>query len=230
MRYKINENTFENVDCEEKAYFLGLLYADGNRARSSSSVSICLKDDDSYILEKFKEYMCTDKPLYEERRIYRGRIHFYRKMEMWNKKIAADLLDLGLIPAKTLVLKFPTIKQVPLDLIWAFLRGYFDGDGTVGIYNNLPRVGFCGAIDFCQSLFEFLQENDIRCKISKDYRKNCYYVTVLNKEGCMKIKENFYKDAIIYLERKRSIFDNYIPKTYIHERGKDGRYKKVTQV
>ena len=46
-KYDYNHNFFENIDTEDKAYFLGLMYADGNnyiRAKHSYEVSIKLQD------------------------------------------------------------------------------------------------------------------------------------------------------------------------------------------
>ena len=35
-KYKCNDNFFKNIDTEEKAYWLGVLYADGNVSKNSS--------------------------------------------------------------------------------------------------------------------------------------------------------------------------------------------------
>lgn len=57
-----NSNYFENIDSPSKAYFLGLLYADGGYLKKVSkngridlSLSLELKKEDSYIIEEFKK-------------------------------------------------------------------------------------------------------------------------------------------------------------------------------
>jgi hypothetical protein len=52
-RYLHNESFFDTIDSAEKAYVLGLFYADGNNfAGTRYRVSITLKKDDSYLLEE----------------------------------------------------------------------------------------------------------------------------------------------------------------------------------
>lgn len=48
--------------------------------------------------------------------------------------MANDLINLGCIPRKTLVLKFPNESTVPKQLIKHFIRGYMDGDGCISTY------------------------------------------------------------------------------------------------
>ena len=52
---KINKNFFNKIDTEEKAYFLGFLYADGYNNTDRNSVALSLKEDDKEILEKYSE-------------------------------------------------------------------------------------------------------------------------------------------------------------------------------
>src|SRR5690606_14362207 len=62
-KYKINQNFFDNIDTEEKAYFLGLLCADGCNHINNTKVSLFLKESDKEILEKFKNMLQPEKPL-----------------------------------------------------------------------------------------------------------------------------------------------------------------------
>ena len=51
----INENYFDEINSEEKAYFLGLLYADGcnHNLDKKKKISISLQEEDKFILEQF---------------------------------------------------------------------------------------------------------------------------------------------------------------------------------
>ena len=42
-----------------------------------------------------------------------------------------SLINAGILEKKTTTLKFPTNQQVPVNLIWHFIRGYYDGDGSL---------------------------------------------------------------------------------------------------
>lgn len=69
-----------------------------------------------------------------------------------------DLEKLGCVSNKSLILKFPTKEQVPENLTSHFLRGYFDGDGSVFLSENSNgrtdvkysriNVQLCGTFEF----------------------------------------------------------------------------------
>ena len=119
-----NQCYFQIIDCSEKAYFLGLLYADGNVYLKRNRIQITLINEDSYILEIFKAKISSTAKLYNDR-------SKYSKLIIDSKEMTKNLIDLGCVPQKSLILKFPTEEQVPKHLIHHFIRGYFDGDGGV---------------------------------------------------------------------------------------------------
>ena len=53
--YFCDDNYFEKIDSKDKAYFLGLLMADGNKYKNT--VRIELQEKDKSILELFKKYI-----------------------------------------------------------------------------------------------------------------------------------------------------------------------------
>lgn len=58
-RHKINEDFFETIDSESKAYFLGLMYSDGSVSRNTFYLK--LKDED--IILKFRDALECDYPV-----------------------------------------------------------------------------------------------------------------------------------------------------------------------
>ena len=54
-KYPIVEDFFDVIDTEEKAYILGLLYADGYNNTDRNSVSLGLKETDREVLDKITE-------------------------------------------------------------------------------------------------------------------------------------------------------------------------------
>ena len=62
-KYPIQEDFFDVIDTEEKAYVLGLLYADGYNNTDRNSVSLSLKESDKEILEKVTSLIQPTKPL-----------------------------------------------------------------------------------------------------------------------------------------------------------------------
>lgn len=56
-KIKLNDDVFDKIDSEEKAYLLGFLSADGYILNDGRTIGIALKREDKYILEKFKEIL-----------------------------------------------------------------------------------------------------------------------------------------------------------------------------
>lgn len=62
-KYNVNENYFDNIDTPNKAYILGLLYADGNNHIKNNTVSIALQEEDVEILRLINKEIESDRPL-----------------------------------------------------------------------------------------------------------------------------------------------------------------------
>ena len=54
---KFNENVFDSIDTEEKAYWLGFIFADGYISLKGNSFELSLKGSDSEHLDKFNKFM-----------------------------------------------------------------------------------------------------------------------------------------------------------------------------
>lgn len=200
-KYKINENFFDDINTQEKAYCLGLLYADGTNFRKRNSISISLQEQDKELLEKVCVAMGIDKPLYFEKNNKSYGQDSYR-LNIVNKHMSEALNNIGMIPNKSLVLTFPTC--IPNELMHHFLRGYLDGDGYIS-HGEDYTAEIMGTESFCLSIQEILLQQGIESKI---------YNTTLHKETPTRRlyigrKENFkkfidyiYTDATIYLDRK----------------------------
>ena len=159
LRKKISsdDTLFEKIDTEEKAYWLGFLYADGNvyynEKRVSYRIELGLAEKDLNHLEKFKKFLnCTNEIK------YRQNIKAYRIM-IGSKKMCNDLIKLGCVPNKSLILTFPTEDQVPLELQRHFIRGYFDGDGCITYRKSgsSPGINMLGNLEFLLKINEFFE-------------------------------------------------------------------------
>ena len=145
---KFNENFFETIDTEEKAYWLGFLYADGSIGDKKNTIEISLQSSDYHHLEKFNESVdgAPDKHIYRDE--IRCRICYS------NKKTKNDLIKLGCTPKKSLTLTFPSKEQVPDEFLYDFIRGYVDGDGSVMINTKGTngRLSLLGTKEFIEGL------------------------------------------------------------------------------
>lgn len=94
-----------------------------------------------------------------------------------------------------------------------FMRGIFDGDGTVsGMPNSktLLRIGF--SVNFKQSgilkiILDFMREHSIKVNTYLDKRGGkSYYISINNKADVNKFFNLIYSNAKLYLKRKYNIF------------------------
>lgn len=137
---KFTEDYFHEIDSPDKAYWLGLLYADGwivnNRDTSTYEVSIELQRKDSYLLERFAEaiggvHSVTYKHNSKEFNGY----HYETDsslLRIYSKQMVADLIIHGVVERKTKAESYPVCDEFICD----FVRGFLDGDGCIYIDKN----------------------------------------------------------------------------------------------
>jgi intein-encoded DNA endonuclease-like protein len=208
MKYICNDEFFSTVDNEEKAYWLGALFADGNVSqKASKSGQIFLTSADKDWVENFmKAIHSTNQP--------RSEVHSKFKTTAWKAQITSktmfnDLVKLGCIPAKSLIIKLPTLKE---ELYPHFIRGYFDGDGSVGIYTNtkkhdwrILKSSICSGSElFIKQLLEKLPVNQ------KKITNKGVYVIQFSLGDTLRLYNYMYNNARVYLSRKKNVFDTYL--------------------
>lgn len=165
-KYKINEKFFETIDNQEKAYVLGFLYADGNLHKNKNNFSIELSEKDIKILKKIKSVLQSNHKLFKHIQYNKKYKKYYigYRLTVCNVKMCNDLLKIGVVSNKSLNIKFPDIK---INLLCHFIRGYFDGDGSIYHYkrigkriiNDFSGVEFAllGSNHFCKSLYKLFK-------------------------------------------------------------------------
>lgn len=148
-KYNINQDYFKTWS-HNMAYVLGLWFADGC-IYGDKMFDITLHKKDKYILKKVAEELKYEGPLYDYVDRQAVRINFSCKV------VYEDIITLGGMERKSLTLKFP---EVPKEYLPDFIRGYFDGDGSVmNLKNNrLNSVFTCGNKQFLKSLLKILKE------------------------------------------------------------------------
>ena len=200
-----NNNYFENIDSPDKAYYLGLIFADGNIRidnRINKGISkifqISLTEEDKYILETFNKYANFNTSLIQH--------HINDKKPRYglcinSSKIYDDLIKLGVTPRKSKE-GIDFIPKISEDLISHFIRGYFDGDG---IAKKEGYIGFCGDLKIIQYIKSQLVA---KCNVKTNtitYNKanHIYYIQWSSKKDIQSIFNYLYKDkSDLYLKRK----------------------------
>jgi hypothetical protein len=222
-KYTLDDTVFETIDTEEKAYWLGFLYADGYNHESKTCISLRLQESDLEILEKFQNFLKTDCPIKSYERTTRtGKYRKYYELCICSSKISSDLTKLGCIQAKTYIIEFPSVSIVPSVLIRHFIRGYFDGDGCISITKrtdrnirgNSDRVQFtiAGKKSFIEKCQEYICENTNLPKTAINRSKDGFSVS-LHYSGInsvIKILNYLYTGSKIYLKRKHDKYMNLV--------------------
>lgn len=133
---------FETINTEEKAYFLGLIIADGSVVTTSGrSPNIRLELIDQDILELLKVATNTESPIVYQKRAKRKNPTFCWGLR--SKKMAEDLAVQGVVPNKTQVTE-NLLVDVPEDLKRHLARGLIDGDGSIYFSQGQWHISFTG--------------------------------------------------------------------------------------
>jgi hypothetical protein len=214
---KFNLNIFEKIDTEEKAYWLGFLYADGFNSQKNRQVVLSLSAKDENHLIKFKNFMGGNSTIkYSFIKNLSGIMSKTARLVISSVKISNDLANLGCTQKKTFTLKFPTEEQVPSHLVHHFIRGYFDGDGSVFLSNEVHHrskkvesIIHCRIMSTKEFLVEFLKISKIGNMFCIKSVGNVYDYQIKRNTRCKELYEYLYNDATVFLERKKQIFDKY---------------------
>jgi hypothetical protein len=120
---------FEKIDSNEKAYWLGFLYADGYIISTGNSVRLKLGEKDEATLDKFISAVGADPSFKKSYGPYETS-GISKEITVTNKEFVDNLKRLGCVTKKSLIIRFPELASEELNL--AFLMGFYDGDGTEG--------------------------------------------------------------------------------------------------
>jgi hypothetical protein len=198
------------------AYILGFIYADaciqnnaskGRKNDEPNRLRIELKDRE--ILMDIVRKMDADYPVIGNQKP-KG---YYYYLCITRKELVQDLMKVGLIRRKSSTMKFP---DVPEEFFYHFVRGYFDGDGSVYKHRKWNSIGVkfsSTSRDFLDSLQQEFRKRKIETSINPRKYKNpkwktCYslYVFAAHYEFLF---HQMYQNATIFLDRKYKIFNNY---------------------
>ena len=201
--YEINEDFFHNWS-KEMAYILGLILTDGNISDDNNQVKITIKDVE--LLEKIRTKLESNHKIKYLKAYGTYQFGFARK------KMSDRLFELGITSNKSLKVKFP---EVPDEFLSHFIRGVFDGDGSV-FYEPRSRtyplrVSFTSGSKAFMTILEGklhlhagLSKRNIYERLQK---RMSYYIRYSHKDS-LKFFDYIYADAdeSMWLERKHRKF------------------------
>lgn len=215
---KINQDFFK-IWSSDMAYVLGFFIADGcisvSKNRINNPYTFGLTSKDLEHLYNIQKVLGSNHKISKK---FGSSGSLAHQIQIRNSVIAADLLNLGVSLRKTYTLK--PIK-VPEKYFSDYVRGFFDGDGTVYIYkvNGVQQLK-SGFVSVSQS---FITDFNMRlCKAlgipEKSIHKtlgiktgfmtqysNCFYI-----DDSEKLAKFMYTNSpSLYLGRKGEIFKKW---------------------
>ena len=204
--YNLNVHYFDEINTPNKAYILGLLYADGCNKRSKYQIDLSLQECDKHILEDISKEIETDKPL--QFKPYKDKNPNHKdqyKLSITNKHVSDVLCEIGMVNAKSLVLEFP--ESLNEELYPHFIRGYFDGDGCLYLGKNgrNPEVSIVSTIMFIEKVKDILDEKlgiSMKIKSQKQYKPVTKIGLITGRNKIALFLNWIYQDADLKLNRK----------------------------
>lgn len=200
-KIKMNSNVFSCIDTQKKAYWLGFLFADGYVSdKNDFELSLGLKDKQH--LEKFKKFLEWEGDIKIDNKVGRCRLAFRDKL------LVNNLKSLGLVPRKSTILQFPNLKE---ELVPHFIRGYFDGDGTINDPNkNAIAINIIGTKSFLLDILKYSNSEHNKLILKHSDQSQLIFCFNICGRKARDFMKYIYKDATIYLGRKKERFDQHM--------------------
>lgn len=197
--HPVKHDFFDVIDTEEKAYFFGLLLTDGCNYEGPGIVKLALQAGDKHILQTLSDIIQPTKEVKQYKKPD-PKHKDYCVVNIFSRQISQALAEKGIVANKTLITKFPTC--IPDHLMNHFVRGSFDGDGSIKSKDG--RIAFTGTKDYADKIADILRANGCNCTLYLDKCKSMliYSLSAGGRIQVTRFLNWLYKDATVYIERK----------------------------
>lgn len=216
-KYIFDENIFDNINSNEKAYWLGFLMGDG--CVVDNYISLSLKSTDIDHLEKFNKFAKSNYLIKTYKRICKfknGKVSNieYSKLTIASPQWVSSLAKYNVFPRKTFCEKFPDIEP---EYYNSFILGFFDADGSWIIDNNANKCihfKIIGNVEFLTRIQGILIKECMlkTTKIfptNKDSEKPIYVLTYGGNQVAKRIAKYLYNNNDVFLDRKQKRVNHF---------------------
>lgn len=200
----------DDINTEEKAYWLGFFYADAYNNEKLGRIVIELQGRDKEHLYKCAQFFGQPREPFIQYK-NKGKFISYR-LELNSKHLTKILAEKGCRQAKSFNIVFP--NWLDLNLTKHFIRGYFDGDGGLHISKseNQMNIQITSTKEMIKSLQKILKETT-QCNTyishPERYTDNTWRLDSGGSRQVKRFLDWIYEDATIYLDRKYELFKSY---------------------
>lgn len=199
---QINHYFFTVLD-EVNTYYLGFFAADATVRKDRNEIKIGLSSVDKDFLSELKARLDTEKEI----KTYITNNGFECcELSFSSAQIKQDLAKYHIVPNKThLGLK---LDVIPEHLKMAFIKGFFDGDGSF-TYNKNTKQCKVAFTSHTKDILEDIKNYFETGNIYQD-KRNGIYSLEFSTYPSMMIMNKFYKIKSPYLKRKYQKYIEYL--------------------
>lgn len=205
----MNDNFFSSIETEQQAYWLGFIYADGHVAQNKPWFVIVQSADHDHVykLAEAVEYSGEVK-IVEKGGGFQGSRPNAR-LVLCRKKMCDDLNRIG---RNNEVMSIP---DIPEELIPHFIRGYFDGDGSIHPSQSSAKladgtrkpyvylhVQIIGTVPFLKEIEAHFNQQGITTSWKKSKTDYMKYLCVDGGNNLRRLHKYMYDNSTVSLTRK----------------------------
>lgn len=168
--YKVNEKAFDIIT-QKESYWIGFILADGCVCTSYShySLRVGLASKDWEHILKLRDFLGSNYPIHFSTKKVEDKIFESVILNMTSKYLVDKLISFGIVPNKTYNFKELSVFGLhKLD----FLRGFFDGDGSLSNKSCIYTIKSKLLLDTIQLLIP----KNINFRMWYQKEKDCYYL------------------------------------------------------
>ena len=204
-----NISYFDEIDTQEKAYFLGWIMADGcvSIRDGQYSIKIHIAKKDRYLIDEFQKAIGSSYPVSEKVSYKRGTRCESVYISATSRHMVESLERYGITPRKTGKERIP--NNIPNDMKRHFLRGFFDGDGHAIFIKRQGYVnynfGFTGPKDMLRDITSLvgvdrsIYQKEGVCQIGYGKKHGKILYDMMYEESTIKLNRKFEIMKSVYV-------------------------------
>lgn len=202
--YSFDKNYFKKLN-KNNAYIIGFLLADGSVV--GNRLKLHLQRQDRDLLVWFKEDCQYTGNIYDNKAKCNNKYHPTSALTISCYEWLEDLENYSIYPNKTLTGFLP---DIPSNSFGHFLRGFFDGDGTITGQKHQTLKFINGSPRLLSELSDRLHNEYGLTERRIYHRKNSQTHTLEygKHSDVTKLYNLMYQDVSFYLKRKKDKFIN----------------------
>lgn len=217
-KHSVNAEYFSDINTQEKAYWLGFIWADGSISKTAPRCSgpnrftLSQIETEADHLQAFMQAIeCSYTPVLRDRNRTLGKRTLVLNVNSRPFCMALENLGYGTKEQRT------DIPPMPQELLHHFIRGYFDGDGCLSVYEQNGTHRQEWSLTGNEKLLVKIQNIlNLETSVSKNVALKRYKRTTKavglrygRRSDIPSLYDYMYDGATVYMESKHQKFEKF---------------------